>query len=42
MKQKSALGDYVLDLTDDLDRELDRRALTLIALAVVLNRTNAK
>ncbi|XOV76301.1 MAG: hypothetical protein ACFHWZ_05050 [Phycisphaerales bacterium] len=42
VKQKSALGDYVLDLTDDLDRELDRRALTLIALAVVLNRTNAK
>ena len=42
VKQKSALGDYVLDLTDDLDRELDRRALTLVALTVVLNRANAK
>lgn len=40
--QKSALGDFVLDLTDDLDREVDRRALTLAALAVVLNRANAK
>jgi hypothetical protein len=42
VKQKSALGDYVLDLTDDLDREVDRRALTLAALTVVLNRENAK
>jgi hypothetical protein len=39
---KSELGDFVLDLTDDLERWADRRLITLAALAVVLNRVNAR
>ena len=39
--QRSTLGDYVLDLTDDVERAIDRRVVTLAALTALLNRSNA-